>query len=145
MTSFKLAEDGLALLAQVLNEGYQRASQNDLRAAFICRHTRNIFHLGDDVLALQLQGRTSAAPIVVRPMIENLFRFVAALNNPSFAAEKLVAEPKDAVRRCQDKPLQGRWHRSGAYESTCSKMRVTTFRASKYSSTRVRASLHCFS
>ena len=101
MTPFKLAEGSLALLARVLDEGYQRGPENDLRAAFIYRHTRNIFDLGGDLLALELLGRTSATRIVVRPMIESLFRIVAALKNPSFAAEKLVAELEDEVQRIQ--------------------------------------------
>lgn len=101
MTPRKLTELSLELLERILNEAYQRAPENDLRSAFIYRHTRNISDLGEDVLALERQERTSAARIVVRPMIESLFRIVAALKKPSFAAEKLIAELEDEGERIQ--------------------------------------------
>lgn len=102
LTPPELAERSLALLTRILDEAYQRAPENDLRSAFIYRHTRNISDLGDDVLALEIQGRTSAARIVVRPMIESLFRIVAALKKPNFAAEKVLAEIEDEVERIQN-------------------------------------------
>jgi hypothetical protein len=98
----KLAEESLALLTRVLEEAYQRAPENDLRGAFIYRHARNISDLGDDVLALELEERSGASRIVVRPMIESLFRLVAAIKNPAFAAEKLVAELEDEVERIRN-------------------------------------------
>lgn len=102
MKSPELVEQGLGLLGRILDEAYERAPENDLRSAFIYRHARNISDLGDDILALELEDRTSAARIVVRPMIESLFRIVVALKNPSFAAEKVVAELEDEVERIQN-------------------------------------------
>lgn len=65
MTPPELAEQSLALLTRVLAEACVDASENDLHAAFVYRHARNISDLGDDVLALELQGRSSASRIVV--------------------------------------------------------------------------------
>jgi hypothetical protein len=62
-----------------------------------------------------------------------------------FVASDRISETEPAASAFTINLCKGRWHRRDAYESTRSKMRVTTFRASKYSSTRVRASLHCFS
>jgi len=102
MTPPELAEESLTLLTRVLDEAYRQAPENDLHGAFVYRHARNISDLGDDVLALELLERTSASRIVVRPMIESLFRIVVAVKRPEFAAEKLVAELEDEVERIQN-------------------------------------------
>lgn len=101
MTPAELAEESLSLLTHVLDEAYHRSPENDLRGAFVYRHARNISDLGADVLALEQQARSSASRIIVRPMIESLFRLVAAIKLPAFAAEKLVAEVDDEIERIQ--------------------------------------------
>jgi hypothetical protein len=63
MTPLELAEHSLALITRILEEAYERASEGDLRAAFIYRHTRNICDLGEDILVLELENRSSAARI----------------------------------------------------------------------------------
>ena len=110
MTPQELAEQSLNLLTRILNEAYQHAPENDLRSAFIYRHTRNILDLGEDVLALELQDRSSSSRIIVRPMIESLFRVVASLKTPNFAAEKVVAEIEDEIERIQNWILIDRSH-----------------------------------
>lgn len=98
----ELAEQSLALLTRVLGEACESEPENDLHGAFVYRHARNISDLGEDVLALELQERSSASRIVVRPMIESLFRLVAAVKCPAFVAEKLVAEIEEEVERIQN-------------------------------------------
>jgi hypothetical protein len=102
MTPYELGDESLALLINVLDEAYQRASDNDFRSAFVYRHTRNISDLGKDVLALDAEHRTSAARIIVRPMIESLFRVVAAVKRPNFAKEKFVAELEEEAEHIRN-------------------------------------------
>jgi hypothetical protein len=102
MSPLELAEQSLALIIKILEEAYERAPKGDLRAAFIYRHTRNISDLGEDVLALEVENRSSAARIVVRSMLESLFRLVAAVKETDYAPEKLIAELEDEVQRIRN-------------------------------------------
>jgi hypothetical protein len=102
MTPLELAEHSLALITRILEEAYERASEGDLRAAFIYRHTRNICDLGEDILVLELENRSSAARIVIRSMLESLFRLVAAVKEADYASEKLIAELEDEVERIRN-------------------------------------------
>jgi hypothetical protein len=97
----QLAKDSLEFLTRILVEVCVCEPKRNHRAAFIYRHDRNISDLGADVLALELDNRTSAARIVVRPMLESLFSLTAAVKIPSFAAEKTVAEIEDEIERIQ--------------------------------------------
>lgn len=101
MRPHDLLAQSLTLLYRVLDEACQRLVDAEVRTAFIYRHARNIYDLADDLLALEIQGRTSTARIVVRPMLESLFRLVAAVKRPSFAAERLVGEIDDEVERIE--------------------------------------------
>jgi uncharacterized protein DUF5677 len=101
MTPIQLIKESLALLTRVLDEAFGHGPESDLRRAFIYRHARNVLDLGQDVLALELQNRSSASRIIVRPMIESLYRLAAAVKRPTFAAEKLVAELEQELERIQ--------------------------------------------
>jgi hypothetical protein len=101
MTPIQLIKESLALLTRVLDEAFGQGPESDLRRASICRHGRNVLDLGQDVLALELENRSSASRIIVRPMIESLYRLAAAVKRPTFAAEKLVAELEQEVERIQ--------------------------------------------
>jgi hypothetical protein len=109
MTYPELTKQSLALLRRILGQARDRIPQEDPRWTFIFRHGRNICELGDDVLALEAQNRSRASRILVRPMLESLFNFAAAINNRDFAAEKYVAELEDQTERlkkwiAQDQP-----------------------------------------
>jgi Family of unknown function (DUF5677) len=99
MTPHELAQQSLDLLNQILEETRQLYGEKNFRLGFIYKHTQNIFDLGEDVLALELQNRSSSSRIVVRSMIESLFKLAAAIRNPSFAAEKAIAEIDDEIER----------------------------------------------
>ena len=102
----ELADEVLALLVTILRDAYDSGQDGDPRSAFIYRHARNISDLGEDFLHLEAEGRTSAARIVVRPMIESLFRLAAAIKNPEFAAQKMVAELRDEVAKIKKWSLE---------------------------------------
>lgn len=99
MAPSELAESSLNLLNDILEQACTKIDAPDLRTSFIYRHARNIATLADDVFELESLGRISASRIVVRSMIESLFSLVAAVKNPSFAAEKVVAEIEDELKR----------------------------------------------
>jgi hypothetical protein len=101
LTPPELVQQSLVLLDKILQEAKDRLPEQNFRLGFIYKHASNILDLGDDVLALELQGRSSASRIVVRSMVESLFKLVAAFKNHSFATEKVVAEIEDEIERIQ--------------------------------------------
>jgi len=97
---YDIADRSLELLDRFLEDTYSKSfKEEDCRLAFIYRHTRNIWDLGNDCLFLHRNGRMSAAFILVRPLLESLFNLCAAVNNVGFAVEKLLHEIDHDIRK----------------------------------------------
>ena len=99
----ELTRRSLAFLRRLLEPIGDRFSKIDSLftspPAFIYLHARNIYELGNDVLALKLSNRSRAAQILVRPLLESLFSLAAAAHEPTFPPKKMVAEYEDDIER----------------------------------------------
>jgi hypothetical protein len=87
-----LIEENFNLLRKVLDESYTLKSVSDVRTAFIYRHTRNIYRLGQDVVFLLEANRLDSCPIIVRAMLESLFKLVAAVKISETAVQIFINE-----------------------------------------------------
>lgn len=83
------------LLKEILNASPAMKNDDDLQLSFVYRHTSNILQLGNDVVFLLESGRPRSCPIIVRVMLESLFKLVAAFNNGTNAVQIIVWELKD--------------------------------------------------
>ncbi len=90
MKGMSLAHQSVDLLEEFLFE--TSSAVEDERFAFIYRHARNIWDLAQDALLLLDDSRTSSLPILMRTMLESLFKLVAAVKLEGFAIEKLISE-----------------------------------------------------
>jgi len=63
-----------------------------MQKSFVYRHANNIFYLGKDTIYLLESGRAYSCPIVVRVMLESLFKLVAAMKTPDMAVQIIVSE-----------------------------------------------------
>ncbi len=63
-----------------------------MQTSFVYRHASNIFHLGEDTIYLLQSGRSYSCPIVVRSMLESLFKLVAAMKAPDMAVQIIISE-----------------------------------------------------
>ena len=88
----KLIEDSFGLLRKVLVESSKVKGEPDYRMAFICRHTRSIYRLGQDIMFLLKANRLDSCPIIVRAMLESLFKLVAAVIKPETAVQIFISE-----------------------------------------------------
>jgi chemotaxis regulatin CheY-phosphate phosphatase CheZ len=97
----ELVKECFDLLAKVLEEAYLQcqATPGDLREAFVYRHARNISQLGQDVLCLESRGQTDSCPIIVRAMLESLFKMVAATKEENASVGIVLAEVKEEIAR----------------------------------------------
>ncbi|MCI0744712.1 MAG: DUF5677 domain-containing protein [Verrucomicrobia subdivision 3 bacterium] len=95
----RIIEQSFGLLGKVLNESIALKSGEDFRNAFVYRHARNIYQLGQDVTCLLDSGHLDSCPIVVRVMLESLFKLVAAVKKPEAAAQIVLSEVEDDLGR----------------------------------------------
>jgi len=93
----KLVEDSLNLLGKALNEAITCNDQSDYRTAFICRHARSIYQLGQDTIFLLEASRLDSCPIIVRAMMESLFKLVAAVKKPEAAIQIFISEIDEEI------------------------------------------------
>ena len=102
MSPAEIALAGHNFLAKVLQEAYELTNgRENLRDAFIFRHARNVGDIADDVFFLYNSDRYIVPALAARPMLESLYCAAAALHNPTFAAEKIIAECDDFFTRLE--------------------------------------------
>src|SRR5881397_1168707 len=80
-----IAEQSFGLLGQVLDESIALKDGEDIRKALVHRHARNIYRLGRDVIVLLESSRLDSCPLIVRAMLESLFKLVAAVKQTEAA------------------------------------------------------------
>src|SRR5207247_4641332 len=95
----EIAEQSFGLLSQVLDESIALKNGEDMRRAFVYRHARNIYQLGRDVIFLLESSRLDSCPVIVRAMLESLFKLVAAVKQPDAAVQILISEVEDDLAR----------------------------------------------
>src|SRR5579863_5738097 len=95
----KVASQIFRLLEQVLNEAIAFDGEPDYRTSFVYRHARNIHQLGTDTVHLLATGRVACCPIIVRSMLESLFKLVAAVNEPEAAVGIILSEVEEDLGR----------------------------------------------
>src|SRR5690242_17704365 len=95
----QIAEQSFSLLGRVLDESIAWQNREDIRRAFVYRHARNIYQLGRDVIVLLDSSRLDSCPVIVRAMLESLFKLVAAVKRPEAAVEILISEVEDDLGR----------------------------------------------
>ncbi len=95
----QLVTESFDLLAKVLEEAYlqSQATPGDLREAFVYRHARNICQLGQDVLCLEPRGQSDSSPIIVRAMLESLFKMVAATKMADASVGIVLTEVEEEI------------------------------------------------
>ena len=99
----ELAEISYELLVTVLANIIRPISADNLQAdnfrqSFIRAHAEYICRLANDTLHLEDQMRTTAPPLIIRGMLESLFILGAAVQNKSFAGEKLIFDLEETAR-----------------------------------------------
>jgi hypothetical protein len=97
MNHDQLLAESFGLLSRVLEEAYLLITIDDLREAFAYRHARNISQLGQDVLLLESHSQPDSCPIIVRAMLEGLFKLVAATKAPDAAVGIVLSEIKEEI------------------------------------------------
>jgi uncharacterized protein DUF5677 len=95
----KLVEENFSLLRKVSDEAHALKSVSDGRTAFIYRHARSIYRLGQDVIFLLEANRPDSCPIIVRAMLEDLFKLVAAVKKQETAVQIIISEVEDEIER----------------------------------------------
>ena len=95
----EIADRSFGLLGQVLDESIKLKNGEDMRRAFVYRHARNIYQLGRDVIFLLESSRLDSCPVIVRAMLESLFKLVAAVKQPDAAVQILISEVEDDLAR----------------------------------------------
>lgn len=99
MNPEQISNQSYGLLLRVLEQVYAAHEKGDLRQAFIYRHAQTILRLSEDVFHLEAEQRCYSSAIVVRAMLESLFNLAAAVKCPEFAAQKVIWEAEDEVKR----------------------------------------------
>ena len=102
MNRDQLLEESFGLLTKVLEEAHALRKADDLREAFVYRHARNISQLGQAILCLETHDQPDSCPIVVRSMLEGLFKLVAATKVTSAAVEIVLHEVKTEIKKIED-------------------------------------------
>ena len=95
----QVIKESFALLEKVLEESASLGSDGDYREAFIARHARNIYCLGQDVLFLLDSGRLDSCPFIVRAMLESLFKLIASVKQSDAAVQILISEVEADIER----------------------------------------------
>jgi hypothetical protein len=95
----RIAERSFGLLGRILDESIALKNGEDMRRAFVYRHARNIYQLGRDVIFLLESSRLDSCPVVVRAMLESLFKLVAAVKQPEAAVQIVISEVEDDLAR----------------------------------------------
>jgi hypothetical protein len=95
----EVIKESFDLLGQVLDESNSFGLESDYRLAFIYRHARHIYHLGHDVIFLLKSGRLDSCPVIVRAMLESLFKLIAAVKQSETAVQILIAEVESDIER----------------------------------------------
>lgn len=102
MNPEELIQKCFELLLEVLEESSELKLTPDVRRAFVYRHLRNIWDLGEDILELERTKQSSSSRIIIRTMLESLFSLVAATKHETFAVEKIIYEVEkniDGIRK----------------------------------------------
>jgi hypothetical protein len=100
MDKYELFNKSINLLDRVIKEIHFIPAQSP-REYFIYHHAQNILTLSRDILFLDQNSRVNSNYIIIRTVLESLFNLVAATKNPSFAKEKMAAEPNDAKKQIE--------------------------------------------
>ena len=95
----EVVRDSFSLLGKVLEESHSLGLASDYREAFIYRHARSIYYLGQDVVFLLESGRLDSCQFIVRAMLESLFKLVASVKQPEAAVQILVGEVEADMER----------------------------------------------
>jgi hypothetical protein len=88
----EIIDNGFGLLDSVLSEAAEIGGEWDYRTSFVYRHARNINQLGQDVLFLMESGRLESCQVVVRAMLESLFKLITAVKQPEAALQIFISE-----------------------------------------------------
>jgi hypothetical protein len=103
----EVIDNGFGLLERVLREAAEIGGEWDYRTKFVYRHTRNINQLGQDVLFLMESGRLESCQVIVRAMLESLFKLIAAVKQPEAALQIFISELEaDAERMKLLNPIE---------------------------------------
>jgi hypothetical protein len=95
----QIVKKTFVLMGKILDESIALKAGEDIRRAFVYRHARNIYQLGHDALFLLESSRLDSCPIIVRSMLESLFKLVAAVKEPQAAVQILISEVEDDLSR----------------------------------------------
>lgn len=95
----EVINESFDLLGKVLAESNSFGLDSDYRLAFIYRHARHIYHLGHGVIFLLKSGRLDSCPVIVRAMLESLFKLIAAIKQSEAAVQILITEVEADVER----------------------------------------------
>jgi hypothetical protein len=103
----EVIDNGFGLLKSVLVEAAEIGGEWDYRTKFVYRHARNINQLGHDVLFLMESGRLESCQVIVRAMLESLFKLIAAVKQPEAALQIFISELEaDAERMKLLNPIE---------------------------------------
>jgi len=102
MNRDQLVAESFDLLSKVLEEAHLLRKAGNLREAFVYRHARNISQLGQDILCLESHDQSDSCPIIVRVMLESLFKLVAATKVPEAAIEIILSEVKTEIQKIEE-------------------------------------------
>jgi hypothetical protein len=91
----EVVKRSFAVLDKVLEEASDLKNDDNIQLSFIFRHAENILRLGEDVVFLLESSRPRSCPILVRVMLESLFKLVAAFNEGTSAVEISISEIED--------------------------------------------------
>jgi hypothetical protein len=94
-----VVKESFSLLGKALEESNPFGLESDYRGAFIYRHARSIYYLGQDVVFLLESGRLDSCQFIVRAMLESLFKLIAAVKHPEAAVQILISEVEDDLER----------------------------------------------
>jgi hypothetical protein len=94
-----VVEDSFNFLGKVLEESNSLGLEADYREAFVYRHARTIYYLGQDVVFLLESGRLNSCQFIVRGMLESLFKLIASQKQPDAAVQILVSEVEGDMER----------------------------------------------
>jgi hypothetical protein len=95
----QIVEKTFRLMGQILDESISLKNGVNIRDAFVYRHARNIYQLGNDIVFLLESNRLDSCPIIVRSMLESLFKLVASVKEPNAAVQILISEVEDDISR----------------------------------------------
>lgn len=96
----EMTERSFVLLFELLQASSATQREGDqTRAVFVHRHARNILGLGEDVAFLLESDRADSCPIIVRSILESMFKIGAAVNRENAAISILAYEIQDDIKR----------------------------------------------